>query len=175
MSAGGRVSDHHYLRSSYREKTLEHIFVGECLKALWRRGVYDAEVLRSEVDGAGYDLILEHAGIARHIQLKASHTNARTARQTLNGILSRKLSGCAVWIIFNDTTLELGPFYWFGNSPGKPLPNLTNYPRAKRTTANSKGVKPERLNSYSVPKAYFRKLATIDDVVTELFGPISTS
>lgn len=167
--------DHHYRQSSYREKTLEHIFVGECLKALWRRGVYDAEVLRSEVDGAGYDVVLEHGGIVRHIQLKASHSAARTARQTLHGNLSTKPGGCAIWVIFNDETLDLGPFYWLGNAPGMPLKELREFPRAKRTTGNSKGIKPERVNSFSVPRRRFRKLLTMDEVVTELFGRGSTS
>ena len=77
--------------------------------------IYDLEILRSEVDAAGYDIVFELRGVVRHVQLKTSHGTAKTARQKLNSKLSEKPSGCAVWIVFDAVTLELGPFYWFGN------------------------------------------------------------
>jgi hypothetical protein len=79
----------HYLYSSLREQILEHIFISEALKVMWRMGYRDMEVLRSEVDNAGYDLVLSHRGIIRHIQLKASYADARTAHQTVHRHLSR--------------------------------------------------------------------------------------
>ena len=167
--------EHHFQLSSYREKTLEHVFVGECLKALWRRGIYDIEILRAEVDAAGYDLVFELRGLVRHIQLKSSHSSGRAARQTLNGKLCLKPSGCAIWIVFDADTLALGPFYWFGNGPGKKLYDLNDIPKAKHTRANSQGIKLERQNSYSVPRARFQRLATIDEVLTRLFGKALTS
>jgi hypothetical protein len=163
--------EHHYRLSSFREKTLEHVFVGECLKALWKRGVYDAEVLRSEVDAAGYDIVLECHGIVRHVQLKSSYIGAKTARQSLNNKLKEKPSGCAIWLQFDPRTLALGPFYWYGNSPGEKIDDLSKtFKKAKHTKGNSKGVKLERDSAYSVPKRAFRRLPTIDDVLTELFG-----
>ena len=44
--------------SSAREKVLEHLFVGELLRCLWRRGIRNMEVLRAEVDMGGYDLVM---------------------------------------------------------------------------------------------------------------------
>ncbi len=167
--------DHHYLQSSYREKTLEHVFVGECLKALWRRGIYDVEVLRSEVDAAGYDIVFELRGVVRHVQLKTSHATARTARQNLNGKLMAKPSGCVIWAVFDADTLALGPFLWYGNEPGTPLADISQFPKAKHTKGNSLGVKLERQNSYSVPKRAFSRLNTIDELLTRLFGNAVTS
>jgi hypothetical protein len=43
----------HFLYSSLREKVLEHLFVGDVLRCLWRRGARDIELLRAEVDAAG--------------------------------------------------------------------------------------------------------------------------
>ena len=45
----------HTEQSSYREKLLEHLFVGDVLRELWSWGVTDAEFLRPEVDCGGYD------------------------------------------------------------------------------------------------------------------------
>ena len=47
-----------FLFSSYREQLIEHQFVGALLQHLWIRGVHQVDVLRSEVDAAGYDLVM---------------------------------------------------------------------------------------------------------------------
>jgi hypothetical protein len=53
----------HYTESSARENLIEHVFLGELLRGLWRRNVRDLEVLRPEVDSGGYDLALEFKGL----------------------------------------------------------------------------------------------------------------
>jgi len=35
-----------------------------------------------------------------------------------------------VVLLFEPSTLELGPFLWFGGAPGEPLPSLEAYPIA---------------------------------------------
>ncbi len=50
--------DAHSRYSKLRESIVEHTFVGELLSCLWRMKIYDVEVLRSEVDSAGYDLVI---------------------------------------------------------------------------------------------------------------------
>jgi hypothetical protein len=66
----------HSEHSSYREKLLEHLFVGDVLRELWLCGVTTAEFLRPEVDAGGYDLVITCNGFVRHIQLKSSHRGA---------------------------------------------------------------------------------------------------
>jgi len=61
----------HSTHSVLREIILEHLFVGRLLQRLWQAGIYDAEILHSEFDAGGYDLVLNHGQITRHIQLKA--------------------------------------------------------------------------------------------------------
>jgi hypothetical protein len=53
----------HYAESSARENLIEHVFLGELLRGLWRKNVRDLEVLRPEVDSGGYDLALEFRGL----------------------------------------------------------------------------------------------------------------
>lgn len=62
-----RTDAAHHLHSSLREKIVEHVFVGEALRALWRRGVFDVRILRCEFDADGYDLLMERGKIVRHI------------------------------------------------------------------------------------------------------------
>ncbi len=47
----------HSLESGLREKVIDHLFVDDLLRCLWRRGSRDIEVLRAVVDRAGYDLV----------------------------------------------------------------------------------------------------------------------
>ena len=161
--------DKHFLNSSFREKLIEHLFIGELLKLSWREGSCSLEVAKPEVDDQGYDLILEENGIIRHIQLKAAHLEARAAQQKIHIALGTKPSGCVVWVYFNEETLELGPFLFFGGSAGQPLPSLDDMRVAKHTKANAQGVKAERPEIRVVPKGQFTKIETIEQVYAQLF------
>jgi hypothetical protein len=66
--------------SSLREKIIEHAFVADLLRELWLRGRRDIEMLRAEVDRAGYDIVLHCNGVLRHVQLKSSHRAAATSK-----------------------------------------------------------------------------------------------
>lgn len=59
--------EQHYLKPSFRERALKHIFVGELLRNLWCRGAHEIKVLRAEVDAASYGIVVEATGALRHI------------------------------------------------------------------------------------------------------------
>jgi hypothetical protein len=158
-----------YVDSSLREKLIEHVFVGELLRVLWRRGARDIEVLRPEVDRGGYDLVLECNRVLRHVQFKSSHGGARTSEVALNLKLAARPSGCAIWVLFDQKTLELGPFLWFGGTPGQPLPGLGDK-IARHSKANSTGRKNARPNLRVVKRSRFTVFTRVDDIVVALFG-----
>jgi hypothetical protein len=158
-----------YMDSSLREKLIEHVFVGELLRVLWRRGVRNVEVLRAEVDCGGYDLVLERKGIVRHVQFKSSHLAARTREVAVSLKLAEKPSGCVIWMLFEEDTLELRPFLWFGGAPGQKLPPLGDRV-ARHSKADRTGRKAERPNLRILKRPQFTILPAIDDVVTVLFG-----
>ncbi len=160
----------HSEHSSYREKLLEHLFIGEVLRHLWRQGDMTAEFLRPEVDSGGYDLVIACNDIIRHIQLKSSYHGAKTARQSVNVRLAEKPSGCVVWVVFDPKTLAIGPFFWFGGKPGEPLPDIWSFPIAKHTRGNAYGVKAERPNIRVLKRAAFEQVASVSELVGRLFG-----
>jgi hypothetical protein len=161
--------------SSFREKLVEHLFVGELLKLSWRSDSCDIEVASPEVDNAGYDLIAEANGIVRHIQLKASFVGSRTASQKIHLRLARKPSGCVIWIYFNSDTLELGPLLFFGGKPGQPLPALTGARIGKHTKGNKSGHKAERPHIRVINKGQFKRLDSVEDLYSALFSATSPS
>lgn len=160
----------HSLHSSYREMVLEHLFVGEVMRYCWQHQRPRIEILKSQVDNSGYDIVLESNSITRHVQLKSSHVGAATSGVGIHIELVKKPSGCVVWVYFEPDTLELTHFLWFGQAPGQPLASLECFKTRRHTKANAQGFKAERPNIKYLTKAAFQRLDTIEDVVKALFG-----
>jgi hypothetical protein len=162
----------HYIHATLRERIVEHVFVGDALRRLWQRGVTDVEVLRSEFDAGGYDLVMSYRKVVRHIQLKTVMANGKAAHTKVNLKLMEKPSGCVIWIILTPE-LNLQSYLWFGGPPGKPLPDIGGMKVAKHTKGNAEGVKAERRNLRIVPRSQFKRLDTIDALLSQLFGPLT--
>src|SRR6266478_521024 len=159
----------HYVESSAREKLIEHVFLSELLRGLWRKNVRDLEVLRPEVDSGGYDLALEFKGVTRHMQLKSSFTGAKRSEVTANVKLLDRPSACILWIFFDPDTLSLGPFLWFGGAAGERIPPLGEK-IARHTKPNAMLKKADRPAHRVIAKNRFTTLGTIDDVIEKLIG-----
>ncbi|AVT47755.1 hypothetical protein [Shewanella baltica] len=71
--------------SSYREKQIEHLFVGELLKRSWLEHECGLEVAKPEVDNSEYDIVAECYWGCRHIQLKSSSTTQQKIHIKLAG------------------------------------------------------------------------------------------
>lgn len=165
----------HNLYSSYREVLLEHLLSGEVMKHLWLRGNIRIETLKPQVDDAGYDLVLEANGVVRHVQLKSSHAGSSTSDVRVSLHLAKKPSGCVVWLWFDPNTLQLGPYLFFGNPPGLPLPDIAGFKVAKHAKGNAVGVKLERPNVRVIPKNRFETLSSVNELVLRLFGPLKNA
>lgn len=163
------VNSKHTVYSSYREKLIEHLFIGELLKISWQDDDCQLEVAKPEVDNSGYDIILEGGRVVRHVQLKSSYIGARASQQKIHVKLADKPSGCAIWVYFNEETLELGPFYFFGGTPGEPLPSLEGAKIARHTKGNSEGHKAERPNIRVLNKGQFICFDSISEIYKALF------
>lgn len=160
--------DPHSTFSMLRERILEHIFVGELLRLLWRRQIWDVEVLRSEFDAYGYDLVLTRGEIVRHVQLKTKRLNGSTRDAKVALSLQEKPSACIICIVVDDD-LSIQHFLWFGSSAGEHLPSLAGSRRAKHTKANAQGVKAERVQHYLVSYARFERVMTLEHLLDRLF------
>ena len=164
-------TERHYLHSVLRERIVEHAFVGDALRRLWQRGVTAVEVLRSEFDAGGYDLVMSYGAIVRHIQFKVMVASGSRASITANLNLAQKPSGCILWIVVTPA-LEFESWLWFGGVPGQPLPDLHAMKVARHAKANADGVKLERPNQRVSPRSAFTPLASLDAVLEQLFGPL---
>ena len=116
------TSNDDFLASSFRENMLEHIFIGEILQEAWLVRGQTIEVLKPEVDNAGYDLVLECGGTCRYIQLKSSRLGAKAGYKDVNPKLAIKQGGCAIWIFYENKQGRAKLSYrFFGNGPAEHL------------------------------------------------------
>ena len=159
----------HTAHSVYREKLIEHLFVGELLKLGWLNHEADIDLLKPEIDCFGYDLVLTSNGITRFIQLKSTYIGGKTAQQKIHIDLLNKKNGSVVWICFDKNTLDLGPYRLLVPAPGSALGD-EGYKVAKHAKANSEGVKLERPNIRIVPLGKFEKIDSIEEVYSVLFN-----
>ncbi len=162
--------EQHYLKSSYREKLIEHLFIGELLKLSWACSACSIEISKPEVDNQGYDLIAEDNGVLRHIQLKTAKLDAKASYQKVHIALANKPSGCVLWIFFDETTMQLGPFLFFGGAPGERLPDISQFKVAKLTKGDKDGVKAERPDIRQIPKSKFTLYSSIEALYSVLFA-----
>lgn len=170
-SAANASAESHYLRSSYRESLVEHLFVGGLLRHFWCKGVFDVEVLKPQVDDAGYDLVLDSNGVIRHVQLKAKVRGSRTP-VLLNVRLAQKPSGCVITVVFDRESVDPQTFeyLWFGSPPGQLLPEKWRGLAVAHTTkADMAGVKKERPNIRSLPYSFFEGPLTLEKLAQRLF------
>lgn len=155
--------------SVLREKVLERVFLTELSKVLLIDFGTPFEVLRSEFDANGYDVVVEARGIIRHLQLKATRMGGKRASVDVNLALADKPGGCVIWFMADPATLAIGPFYWLGGAPGERL-TIPAGSVARHSRANAAGFKAERRALRRVPMGRFDRMATMEDVATSLFG-----
>jgi hypothetical protein len=166
------TASNHYLHSVLRERIVEHVFVGDVLRQLWLRGVTDVEVLRSEFDAGGYDLVMGHEKVVRHVQFKTVSVDGKAARVSINMRLAEKPSGCVIWIVVNPD-LSFDSYLWFGGLPGQPLPDISGFKVTKHTKGNAEGIKLERPNHRIIPRGSFERITKLDVLLERMFGELS--
>jgi hypothetical protein len=155
--------------STLIEKVLEYRFLATVTGELLKRSV-PFEVLRSDVDCNGHDLVIEAAGVVRHIQLKAMVAGGRRANVTVHTHLAAKPSGCVVWMVYDPATYEIASFRWFGADAGQPMPLLGDKV-ARHSRANAEGVKGPRGHHRVVAAGRFRAVQLASELVNLLFWP----
>jgi hypothetical protein len=169
LSAAKIEASAHSSDSSLREQALGHLFLGQLLAFMWRNGARDIEVLKSEVDRGGYDVVLEANGVIRHVQLKSSFRGSKVREVDVSIKLPRKPGGCILWIEFDRENLAIERFYWFGGNAGNALPDL-GLRISRHSKGNSEGEKNERPVHRVLTRGRFEALADIREVVEKLFG-----
>ena len=164
----GRLSKAASFRSRDRENLIEHVFISEILQECWFVREQPIEVLRSEVDAYGYDLVLECNSVIRHVQLKATEKGGSLKKQSVNRILESKPGGCVVWILFRHLSdvgrIQLSYLYFGGKLPLDHMPTLGDMP------AKNPRSKTLRNNIRLLNAKQFDVISTTSELLDRMFG-----
>jgi hypothetical protein len=152
-----------------REKIIEQRLLSDLAVLMLRRGTA-MDVLKSQFDAQGHDVVLEAAGTTRHVQLKATTDGGARRHVDINVKLRAKPSGCVAWLTYDPSTLAITGYRWFGDEPGEPLPDLGNKV-TRHTRGNQDGKKGERPALRNLSKSQFERLKGLDELADRLFGP----
>ncbi len=154
--------------SSLVEKVLEYRFLGGVTAELLKRGM-SFDVLRSDVDCHGHDLVIEADGVVRHVQLKGMIAAGRRANVTVKTQLAAKPSGCVVWMLYDPRSYEPVSYRWFGAAPGHPLPDLGDR-LARHSKGDARGRKATRGLHRVVTAGRFTPVPDVARLVDLMFG-----
>lgn len=156
--------------SSVIAKTLEYRLLGDISAELLLRGQV-LEVLRSDVDAFGHDVVLEVGGIIRHIQLKVKVKGGKNREVNCHTALTLKPSGCIVWTTYDPQTYLAVEYACLGGRPGEVLQGIGEVV-ALRSTHNGQGDRPPREDHRRIKYSTFDKFTNISDLVDWLFGEL---
>lgn len=160
-------------KSSFYAQLVEHVFISEVLQEAWFGYGHTVEVLRSEVDASGYDVVFECNGVLRHVQLKSLTKGGKRSDFNVNSALCQKPGGCVVVLERDEDQSACRvnlSYLFFGGAPGKPLPSLESFKIGKHSKGDATGKKKERPAIRLVPKSRFDKLDNARVLVQRLFG-----
>ena len=152
-----------------REKILESRLLSELSVFMLRRGTM-LDVLKGQIDAQGHDVVLEAAGIIRHVQLKATVNGGKRAEVDISVKLRAKPSGCVIWMSYDPVTLTITDYRWFGGEPGAPLPDIGD-----KVTRHTRGTRAGRPSLRNVRKSRFERVGGLEELAPRLFGPQRTA
>ena len=161
----------HTTYSQLRESITTHAFLAAIGTEIWRRGHFDAEILRAEFDAGGHDLVIAANRVTRHIQLKTRNLSGKRASWGTSQRLADQPSGCVVVLHIDDEDLQIRQYGLFAGPPGHPLPDITGYRATMHTKGDSMGRKAVRKGRWEVPKSKFEIFEQVVGLYDALFGP----
>jgi hypothetical protein len=130
-----------YQNSRFFENLLEHRFLFDLRRHLvLRQEPLLLNVLKSEVDAYGFDLVLSVAERAFHVQMKTRSGSPPPNAYELSESLWRLPNACAIWMLYDPTTIEPTGYYLLGS----PLPPIDDFAVADRPAFRK--VKMQRAN-----------------------------
>ena len=123
------------------------------------------ELLRSDRDLSGYDIVIEANGVQRHIQLKSQVMGGRSREIGAHVELATKASGCIIWMTYDPLTLRPASWRFFGGGPGERIK-----PLGDRIGKHSRGSKSFRPDQRIIKAKAFEKVGSVEELVDRLFG-----
>jgi hypothetical protein len=158
-------------RSSYVENVLRHALIAGLSTAVWKRDpLVPLEVFNSEVDSAGFDVVLGLGSQVRSVQLKQAHAGRVPTHCSVRLSFSVMPGACVVLMSYALEDLRLSSFRFFGGPPSQPMADISALRSTKSSgRRNAAGQRQIRRNYRDVPVSQFEGPLTFNELLDSLF------
>ncbi|QRM18433.1 hypothetical protein GBK02_02965 [Dechloromonas sp. TW-R-39-2] len=158
-------------RSSYVENVLTHSMIAALAGELWRRDPeVRMDILRTEVDESGFDLVLTMSGRTRFVQIKQVNSEGKNKSFSVRTDFTLMPGSCVVVIVHRDFDLAIEGYRYFGATPNDPMPSVDGFNSSVLPGRRDKeGNKKVREHYRDIPGPRFRKLPSVSDLLDALF------
>lgn len=150
-------------RSSYVENVLIHRLVSGLASELWRRDPsVPLHIFNSEVDDAGFDLVLACRDKLRYIQVKQVHSRGSASRFSVRLNFTRLPGSCVVVVVHSESDLSIEHYLFFGGAANEAMPSVESEKASVSPVKRGEdGKKKVRLHYRDIPRKKF-------------YGPLNT-
>lgn len=171
MSANTPSSSDYIQRFSLRvEAALRHAFLAELYSYLWKVSpATSLQVFTADADDMGFDLLLTANGQIRHVQLKSSFVGSATKAVRIRDSLLKQKGGCILGCHHLKEDLRIQNYSFLGYTHDKEELDLTLFPPARDTRADSTGKKKLLQGTRLIPWTTFHQNLNIATVALCLF------
>jgi hypothetical protein len=158
-------------RSSYVENVLRHALIAGLSSVVWSRDPNASlEVFNSEVDSAGFDVVLSFGAQVRYVQLKQAHAGKVPPHCSVRLSFSELPGSCVVLMSHAAEDLRLSQFRFFGGLPLEPMSSLASMRSSKAPgRRNAQGERKVRANYKDIPTRQFKGPLSVEQLLNELF------
>lgn len=93
--------------SNFRESMVEHRFIAELMEYCWQRDFFDIQVLHSEIDDSGYDLVVSIKNNTSFLQLKVTSEESRVCEFPIHQNLVSKPNAFILLIEYEKSNISI--------------------------------------------------------------------
>lgn len=159
-------------RSSYVENILIHRLVAELAGELWQRDpTAPLSILNSEVDDAGFDLVITDGSHLRYIQIKQAHLKSAARKFSIRLDFAYLPGSCVVVVVYSESDLTIDHYLFFGGPVDKPMPDIACEQASVSPIRRGKdGKKKVRAHYRDIPRRKFSGPLSITGLLDVLFS-----
>jgi hypothetical protein len=163
-------------KSSYVENVLRHRMIAELSSVLWELNPDNGlQVFNSEVDNAGFDIVLKLNSAIRYVQLKQAHSGKVPTHCSTRLSFSKLIGSCVILMAYSLDDLTISGYRFFGNAPNCPMPSIDSCKASKAPgRRNAEGARHVRSNYRNVPVSRFTDRLSSLELLERLFDMKNT-
>jgi hypothetical protein len=158
-------------QSTYVENALRHRMVADLCSQLWQRNCnVSLQIFNSEVDNAGFDLVLKLGELIRYVQIKQTHDQKIPPHCSTRITFSKLNGSCIVLISYDWHDLTISGYQFYGKMPHEPMEAIEGYPPSKTPgRRNAEGERHIRSHYRNVPIRQFTPRLDCEQLLDVLF------